>query len=147
MYPLPHSLKKERPAINIVVIALSSTAVLHLLKRIFRRERPHSPLIESLSTYSFPSGHSVSSFIFSIIFIYLLWKTGLHRAWKWIGSVLMILFSLSIGLSRIILKVHYPSDVVAGFCLGLIWVLVSLWLLKRIEKKSESGKEQEKVIA
>jgi membrane-associated phospholipid phosphatase len=138
--------KRVRPAINIVVVALSSTAVLHLLKRVFRRERPESPLIESLSTYSFPSGHSVSSFIFSIIFIYLIWKTSLHRVLKWIGSVLLLLFSFTIGLSRIILKMHYPSDVVAGFCLGLIWVLLSFWLLRRIEKKSESIKKEEKAI-
>ena len=139
--------KQVRSAINIVVVALSSTAVLHLLKRLFQRERPDVPLIESLSTYSFPSGHSVSSFIFSMVLIHVIWKTKIHPAWKWTGTILLLLFSLSIGLSRIILKVHYPSDVVAGFCLGLIWVLLSFWLLRRIGKKRESIKNEGKAMA
>ena len=134
--------KQVRTSINITVIALSSTAMSHLLKRIFRRERPELPLIDSLSTYSFPSGHSLSSFIFSAILIHLIWKTKLQKAWKWVGSILLLLFSLTIGLSRIILKLHFPSDVVAGFCLGLIWVLLAFWLLKRIEKKTESQPRQ-----
>ena len=132
--------RKRRIAINIAVIALSSTAMLHLLKRIFQRQRPDLPLITSLKTYSFPSGHAVSSFIFCMIIVHLIWETTLGKVWKWISTVLLILFSLCIGVSRIFLKVHYASDVLAGFCLGLVWVLLAFWLLKRIEKKDAALK-------
>jgi undecaprenyl-diphosphatase len=133
---------RRRIAINISVIGLSSTGMLHLLKRIFQRDRPDLPLITSLNTFSFPSGHAVSSFIFCMILVHLIWETGLSRALKWFCSILLLLFSISIGLSRIVLKVHYPSDVLAGFCLGLVWVLVSFWLLKRIENKEARRQQQ-----
>ena len=132
--------RKRRLAINISVIGLSSTAMLHLLKRIFQRDRPDLPLITSLNTYSFPSGHAVSSFIFCMILVHLIWETGLGKPLKWCCSFLLLLLSISIGLSRIVLKVHYPSDVLAGFCLGLVWVLASFWLLRRIENQEANRK-------
>jgi undecaprenyl-diphosphatase len=139
--------RQRRVSVNIIVIALSSFGVLHLLKRIFRRERPDLPLVEALSTYSFPSGHSLSSFVFSLIIIYLVWKTKIATGWKWVMSILLILFSISIGLSRIILKMHYPSDVVAGFCFGLIWVLLAFWLLGFIERKDAALKQEQRKTA
>jgi membrane-associated phospholipid phosphatase len=131
--------RQRRVSLHIVLIALSSFGMLHLLKRIFRRERPDLPLVEALSTYSFPSGHSLSSFVFSLILIKLVWKTSITVGWKWILSVLLILFSVSIGLSRIILKMHYPSDVIAGFCFGLIWVMLAFWLLRVIERRNTAA--------
>ena len=132
---------QRRTSINIAVIALSSTGMLHLLKRLFRRDRPDLPLIHSLNTYSFPSGHALSSFIFSMIVIHLIWKTKWKKVWKWIGSSLLLLFALLVGLSRVILKMHYASDVIAGFCLGLVWVLLSFSLLERIENKNAAMKQ------
>ena len=133
--------RQRRTSINIAVIALSSTGMLHLLKRIFQRQRPDLPLINSLNTYSFPSGHALSSFIFSMIVIHLIWKTKWKKLWKWISSSLMLLFALLVGLSRVILKMHYASDVIAGFCLGLVWVLLSFSLMERIENKNITLKQ------
>ena len=64
--------------------------------------------------------------------IYVLWKEKLHPAWKWMLSVALLLFSFLIGISRIVLRYHYASDVIAGFCFGFSWVLLSLWLLNKL---------------
>ena len=122
-------------AIHVVIVAITGFALSFTAKRIFQRARPDLPLIESLKTYSFPSGHALSSFIFCGILVYLLWRADLRPGWKWILSVLLFLFSLTIGISRILLKAHHPTDVVAGFCLGFVWVIMSFYLLNKIQSK------------
>ena len=104
------------------------------MKLFFRRSRPDLPLIRSIKTFSFPSGHTLSSFIFCSVLVYLVWKTHLSRTIKWVMSVFLIGLSIVIGLSRIVLKVHFATDVIAGFLLGFAWVLFSFWVLRKIEK-------------
>jgi len=122
-------------AINIVVIVLSSTALLFGLKTIYRRQRPEFPLFREFHNYSFPSGHALSSFIFCSILIYLIWKSDLHAVLKYLLAGLLLIFSISIGISRIVLRYHFASDVLAGFALGFAWVIFSFWILKKMSKK------------
>jgi membrane-associated phospholipid phosphatase len=123
---------RKSDGINIAIIAISSTALMFLLKEFFHRKRPDLPVIRTLPNFSFPSGHALSSFIFCSVLIYLIWKGALHNAWKWVLSVLLILFSICIGISRIVLRYHYATDVIAGFCLALAWVIFSLWLERKL---------------
>lgn len=123
---------RRSDGINIAIIAISSTALMFLLKEFFHRKRPDLPVIRTLPNFSFPSGHALSSFIFCSVLIYLIWKGALHTSWKWILSVLLILFSVCIGISRIVLRYHYATDVIAGFCLALAWVIFSLWLERKL---------------
>jgi undecaprenyl-diphosphatase len=120
-------------AIHIAIVATTGTALSYTAKRIFQRARPDLPLVEALKTYSFPSGHALSSFIFCGILVYLLWKAEMRPVWKWILSILLFLFSVTIGISRILLKAHHPTDVLAGFCLGFVWVILSFFLLNKIQ--------------
>ena len=139
-------LKKRRSdAVNVIIIAITSTALMFALKQFFHRRRPIFPLVRTLTNFSFPSGHALSSFIFCSVIIYLIWKGKTTIAWKWVLSVLLVLFSIAIGISRIILRYHYASDVIAGFCLGLAWVIFSLWLERKltsrqVELQLDSGK-------
>jgi undecaprenyl-diphosphatase len=126
---------RKTDGINITIIAVTSSALMFGLKEFFHRKRPDLPLIRTLDNFSFPSGHALSSFIFCSVLVYLVWKGGLRKAWKWILSVLLILFSISIGISRIVLRYHYASDVIAGFCLALAWVIFSLWLEKKLTSR------------
>jgi len=103
-----------------------------ILKNSFRRQRPDLPLLETLKSYSFPSGHAYSSFIFFSILAYILWKAKMKAIWKWTLAVFLILFSLAVGVSRVVLRYHYASDVIAGFCIGFSWVIFSLWSLNKI---------------
>jgi membrane-associated phospholipid phosphatase len=129
--------KKRTEAINVSIVGVTSTLLMHGLKALFRRSRPDLPLFNSLHNYSFPSGHALSSFIFCSVLIYLLWQTRWKKVWKWLLSVVLILFSLCIGISRIVLRYHYASDVLAGFSLGLGWVIFSLWIQHYIKKRNE----------
>ncbi|HEX2607298.1 MAG TPA: phosphatase PAP2 family protein [Flavisolibacter sp.] len=106
------------------------------LKNIFRRHRPEFPLFKELSSYSFPSGHALSSFVFCSVLIWLTWQTHWKPGWKWVLTILLVAFSISIGISRIVLRYHYASDVVAGFSLGFAWVLLSLWVQQKFRPKS-----------
>lgn len=127
---------RKSDGINIAIVAITSTALMFGLKEFFHRKRPNLPVIRSLHNYSFPSGHALSSFIFCRVLIYLVWGGTLHRRWKWILSVLLILFSICIGISRIVLRYHYPTDVIAGFCVAVAWVIFSLWLEKKLTPRS-----------
>ncbi len=124
--------KQRRLALDVALVGLSSDLLKLALKNSFQRQRPDLPLLESLKSYSFPSGHALSSFIFASILIYVLWKEDVKPVWKWILSILLILFSIAIGISRVVLRYHYASDVIAGFCIGFSWVLLTLWLLNKI---------------
>jgi membrane-associated phospholipid phosphatase len=122
-------------ALNIAIIAISSTALMQILKLIFHRQRPALPLLHSIRTFSFPSGHALSSFIFSMVLISLVWKYLDNKIARWILTILLLVFSLSIGLSRIVLKMHYPTDVVAGYCLGICWVLLSFQVFRFLDRR------------
>jgi len=124
--------KKFTYAIEISIIGLSSQCLLFTLKHIFHRQRPSSSLIKTITTYSFPSGHTFSSIIFCSILIYIVQHTELKSNLKWLMLILLLVFALTISLSRVVLKVHYPTDIFASLCLALAWIVLLLWLLNKI---------------
>ncbi|MDB5275504.1 MAG: phosphatase family protein [Ferruginibacter sp.] len=123
--------KKTTYGISILAIAVSSTLVLFGLKLLFRRHRPALPLIQDIAGYSFPSGHALSAFIFCSILSYQVSLTSLRIIWKWILIALFMSVAIAIGISRIVLNVHYATDVLASFCLGIVWVLLSFEIFKK----------------
>ena len=128
--------KSKQLALNIAAIGISSSLVTYLLKELFRRARPADPLIDPLHNYSFPSGHASSGFIFWGLLAYLIWKSKISLTYKYIISGFFILFALLIGFSRIYLRIHYASDVIAGFCVGFAWLAFSIWILERLNVKN-----------
>jgi undecaprenyl-diphosphatase len=120
---------------NIAAIGLSSGLLLQFIKRIFQRHRPPHPLIENVGGFSYPSGHSFSSFTFAGVLIYMLWKSQAKLLWKWMGTVALFIFAVLIAASRVYLHVHYPSDVLAGFFLSFVWLTICIYLLSKITKK------------
>jgi membrane-associated phospholipid phosphatase len=129
-------------SIRVTVIALSSLVLMLVLKWLFKRKRPLSPLLKAARGLSFPSGHAIMSVSFFGLIIYCLLHSDLH-AWIIIPATLLLLvLILLIGFSRIYLRVHYASDVIAGFIIGLIWLLISLFVIGKAEeytKNHESG--------
>jgi membrane-associated phospholipid phosphatase len=128
--------KRRWYSINIPVISLSSLLLMFSLKYIFQRERPVTPLLQQAHGYSFPSGHALMSFTFYGLLIYLVWLNIKHIWLKWLLITTLSLLIFVIGLSRVYLRVHYASDVIAGYCIGLMWLLLSLWVLKKVERFS-----------
>ncbi len=130
--------KLYRRALEVFIIGVGGFIIIYLMKIGFHRVRPPDPLIGPLSNYSFPSGHATSGFVFYGLLIFLLWKTTMKNVYKYIIGIALISFALLIGFSRIYLRVHYTSDVVAGFCIGLAWMALSVWVLERMKKKSDA---------
>ncbi len=116
--------KHRRGAILFIITTVGASVLLVTLKLAFRRARPE-PFFDTIlpASYSFPSGHSLAAFCFYGALAEVL-TTRTDKLWQqtlvWISAVIMILL---IGISRIYLGVHHPSDVVAGYAVGLIWVI------------------------
>lgn len=125
-------------SIKIPAIALSGVLLMSVLKLIFNRPRPLIPLMEPARGLSFPSGHAMMSVTFFGLIIYFINRQSIHPALKSLLITLLILFIFAIGFSRIYLRVHYASDVLAGFCMGVIWLTIALRLLDRIEEYSKA---------
>ena len=123
-------------SIKVPVIALGGVLLMYILKQLFNRARPLVPLLEPVQGLSFPSGHALMSMSFYGLLIFLVWENVRNRVWKWIISILLLLFILLIGFSRIYLRLHYFSDVIAGFAAGIIWLSLSIWVISRIERFS-----------
>ena len=131
-------IKKHRwYSIKIPVIALSSLALMFFLKTLFGRHRPDIPLLREAHGLSFPSGHALMSVTFYGLLIYIIWNTVSRKWLKWTLVILLMFLILIIGFSRIYLRVHYPSDVIAGFATGFVWLVISVWIVRRIEKFSK----------
>jgi membrane-associated phospholipid phosphatase len=100
------------------------------LKNLFERPRPaHEHPLVQLTTYSFPSGHAVASTVFYGILCALVFAHTRSRAWRCMAIVIAATMVLVVGFSRVYLGAHFPSDVLAGTMVGLLWVLLSLRLL------------------
>lgn len=126
--------KTRWAAIKVSAISISSTIVLFALKAFLKRERPPVPLLAKAHGYSFPSGHAFTSLSFFGMLIYIVYQNVKHPILKWSLIVFMALLVISVGFSRIYLKLHYASDVVAGICLGIIWLLLAKWVLYLAER-------------
>lgn len=130
--------KNWKRALEIAAIGIGGFVVNYFMKLSFHRLRPPNPLIDKLENFSFPSGHATSAFIFYGLLTYLVWKTKIPKLYKYIIGTILILFSLLIGFSRVYLRVHYPSDVLAGICIGFAWLLLTVWLFEKLKKKSDT---------
>ncbi|KIQ23772.1 phosphatase PAP2 family protein [Xanthomonas campestris] len=111
---------------TFAALGFVGSALLNLgAKQFFQRHRPS--LWESIapeSTFSFPSGHAMGSMTLAAVVIALAWRTR----WRWPVTSVAGLFALLVGVSRIYLGVHYPSDILGGWSAALVWV-VGLYLV------------------
>jgi membrane-associated phospholipid phosphatase len=123
-------------SIKVPVVAIGGVLLMFILKNFFNRPRPLIPLLEPAKGLSFPSGHALMSMSFYGLLIFLVWENLENRFWKWFLSAFLLVFILLIGFSRIYLRLHYFSDVIAGFAMGIIWLSLSIWIMRRIERYS-----------
>ena len=110
--------KYYREALFLTVTMSACGLAMPLLKNIFRRERPNFYRLIEISGYSFPSGHTTSAttmyLTLAIILLSIIKKLN-----KYFVFSIAVLGIVIIGSSRIYLGVHYPTDVMAGICLGI----------------------------
>lgn len=136
---------KDRLMKVIIPINLLASALINniLLKLIFKRERPIDMLVQEKG-YSFPSGHSFVAVAFYGFLIYLIINSNWNKKVKIVSSLFLTVLILLIGISRIYLGVHYPSDVTAGFIGGTIYLIIFIEIIKGVvyEKKKKGQKEK-----
>ncbi len=113
-----------------LTILLGSEYLNKFVKEIYQRVRPDQieHLIEQ-GGYAFPSGHSMGSMIVFGGIIFILTRKIKTNWQQWLIGILFGLLILLIGVSRIYLGVHYPSDVIGGFSLGFTWITLSIALV------------------
>lgn len=129
--------KQKRRSLEVLLIGLIGFLINYLMKLFFHRPRPANPLVDPLTSFSFPSGHATSAFVFYGLLAYLVWQTKLSRPFKWLLSALLIALALLIGFSRVYLRVHYPSDVIGGFFIGFAWIGFAIWFLEKVKAKTK----------
>lgn len=128
-----------KKSFKYISINLATAALLNQgLKFLFQRPRPELNIIAAMG-YSFPSGHSMVSMAFYGFLIYMLLKTNHSNKYKTIGSILLFMIILMIGFSRIYLGAHYVTDVLAGFALGIIYLVVFTFIIKKGGNNSEKN--------
>jgi len=115
-------LRWRRAAVWLSVAMVGSLVLDLTLKYIYHRTRPTAYFGTAPHSYSFPSGHAMCSFCFYGVLAGLLSARTKPLGWRlliWFSAAALV---IAIGLSRIYLGVHYPSDVVAGYLAAAVWV-------------------------
>ena len=107
-------------AANLVGIVALNFA----LKEIVQRPRPEGFRLIAETGYSFPSGHSMVAVAFYGFMIWLIIRYEEDRLQRWIWSLALFFVVIMIGVSRVYLGVHYFSDVVAGYCVAAVWLVI-----------------------
>jgi len=126
--------------LGALTICLTGGAVLSfLLKILFHRTRPDLFQVVKETSYSFPSGHALATMCFYGMVAFLI----MRKTSSWRGRLtvmtLTVILSVLIGISRIYLGVHYPTDVIAGYAIGSMWLafcisLLMWWERARVQK-------------
>lgn len=116
----------------LIAVTMLGRGVSELQKFWVARARPDlDPHLVVVKTSSFPSGHAASSMIFYLTLALAL--TAQNR-WRWFAAACAVILSILIGTSRVMLGVHWPSDVVGGWAFGALWVLLTLRRAERLFK-------------
>jgi len=126
--------KHKSSAISLLISVGGSLTFVFILKNIFQKARPMAEAIYLESSYSFPSGHATIAMALYGFILYILWRHDKHHLKNPLIIFLTILIPL-IGLSRLYLGVHYLSDVLVGYAIGFIWILISLYIKKKLNKR------------
>lgn len=130
---------RGRTGLALLLVMMTGRALSEAQKYWIARVRPElEPHLVVVKTSSFPSGHAASSMIF---WLSLALALTAHSRRRFGAAGAAILLSLMIGTSRVMLGVHWPSDVIGGWAFGLLWVLVTLPPAQRLFR-SDSEMEQ-----
>ncbi len=144
---LAYLLIEKKPAAALLVLAASGggTIIANLLKAGFQRPRPDLvPHLVDVTNYSFPSGHAMMSTITYLTLGAMMASVHKNPRTKIFAIALGVLLSLVTGFSRVYLGVHWPTDVMAGWCVGAAWAMIcwlaATWLQRRGKIESEGNK-------
>lgn len=126
--------KKHMKECLLFILTLSMGIITNIiLKNLFERDRPTLSPLQSLTDYSFPSGHAMNSFIFYTLLAYFIYHLTRKKKLSFVISAFSLLLIMLIGFSRIYLGVHYPTDVLGGYLAGF-FIFITMLAMKRTLK-------------
>lgn len=129
---------REKYGVKFALAALSSTALYQIMKYIFQRPRPDLALrLIEQGGYSFPSGHSMNCLVSYGILIYLLLRYCENRRLAKLLSFGLGLLTILIGFSRVYVGVHYPTDIIGGWSLGIAVLVAMIYSFEKFDSRSE----------
>lgn len=128
-------IKNRRIGSSIAVNLASVGLISHIIKEIVQRQRPPIELrMVEESSFSFPSGHAMASMAFYGLIIYFINKNTKSKKIKNISCMILSILIFLIGISRIYLGVHYASDVLAGFMLSAVYLILYITFVLKLFK-------------
>jgi len=129
-------------ALIVLASSISGEILNELLKRVFERPRPSVvPHLRTVLTASFPSGHAMESAIIYLTLGALLMRVVDGRITKIYCMGMAIFLTFIVGVSRVFLGVHYPTDVVGGWMLGFLWAAITFLVAHRFERMVDRERE------
>ena len=133
--------RQRAEALLIAVSVLGGTLLSTLLKMGYNRPRPDLVAMSHQFTASFPSGHAMLSAVTFLTLGALLARLAPTRALQIFSLSMAIFLTLLVGSSRLYMGVHYPSDVLAGWCLGAAWALLCTSVAAALQRRGKLGGE------
>ncbi|WP_141557947.1 phosphatase PAP2 family protein [Bacillus cereus] len=135
--------KRYYAAMIVYPMAILTTHLVNIgIKEVVKRSRPS--LNEALDAlgYSFPSGHAMLSIMTFGFLAYIIAANWKSVAGKYGITILMGILIVLIGLSRVILNVHYPTDILAGYCAGGILLIIAIYCHRLLTERLGLNKER-----
>ncbi|MGD6775829.1 phosphatase PAP2 family protein [Sutcliffiella horikoshii] len=134
---------KKRDVLGVLFFILSiggGGLFIFGLKYFFQRERPTMAPEYDGNGYSFPSGHALGSFILYGFIIYLIGREKRLFKTRMLAIGLLATLVILVGVSRVYLQVHYPSDILAGYAVGLIWLICCIFSMEMMKVYRDKDK-------
>lgn len=129
-------IKDKRKPVMIIINLVSVFLISQIFKLIFRRPRPNGIFLAYATGYSYPSGHAMVSIAYFTFIAYLLCHIIKRKSLKLLTILLTSILICLIGFSRLYLGVHYFTDIIAGFSLGIAYLMIYLKIINSVKEKA-----------
>ena len=131
-------------AVLVAVVVAGGQALGTLFKFAVVRQRPPTSgaLIRVPGSYAFPSGHALAAVLLYGVLAFLLARSVRSRATRIVVALAAVALIALVGLSRVYLGVHWPSDVVAAWALGGVWLAVCAVVYLRWDRRRDSDTDR-----
>lgn len=133
----------KKIGVPIAVVAIVGSAINKVIKHTIMRPRPDVSLhLIEQGGWSFPSGHSISGLLLYGFLVWLIRRYCKNKTFVNVATAILTLLWIGIGLSRVYLGVHYPTDVMGGWTLGMIMIIITVTIVESVEKRKETSNEE-----
>ena len=139
---------RYRTALFVLITSTGGWFVNYALKSAFERTRPSVvPHLRDVASPSFPSGHALTSAVVYLTLGAVLMHVSTGRLTKFYCLAIAMLVTLLTGVTRVCLGVHYPTDVIAGWIVGLLWASICWGAAQMLERRTGMKAEQKKAAS